>query len=53
MALLSFLKRPLVGLDLGVSSIKAVELSPGKSPRLMAYNRIANDGGRRTRAGSA
>jgi len=32
--------RPLVGLDIGVSGIKAVELSGTKNPRLMAYNRI-------------
>jgi type IV pilus assembly protein PilM len=30
----------LVGLDIGVSGIKAVELSSGKTPRLLAYNRI-------------
>ncbi len=30
----------LVGLDIGVSGIKAVELTSGKSPRLVAYNRI-------------
>jgi type IV pilus assembly protein PilM len=31
----------LGGLDIGVSGIKAVELSGGKTRRLMAYNRIA------------
>ena len=30
----------LVGLDIGVSGIKAVELTSGKTPRLIAYNRI-------------
>lgn len=36
----SFFERPLIGLDIGVSGIKAVELSGRKSPRLVAYNRI-------------
>lgn len=36
----SLFARQLVGLDIGVSGIKAVELSGKKSPRLIAYNRI-------------
>jgi type IV pilus assembly protein PilM len=36
----SLFTRPLIGLDIGVSGIKAVELSGGKNPRLLAYNRI-------------
>ncbi len=36
----TFLKKNLVGLDIGVSGIKAVELSGGKTPRLVAYNRV-------------
>lgn len=36
----SFLEHQLVGLDIGVSGIKAVELSGRKSPRLVAYNRL-------------
>ena len=36
----NLIQRPLVGLDIGVSGIKAVEISNGKTPRLMAYNRI-------------
>lgn len=38
--LTSLLKKPLVGLDIGVSGIKAVELSGRKTPRLVAYNRV-------------
>src|SRR4051812_12342045 len=34
------LGRPLVGLDIGISGIKAVELSGRRSPRLVAYNRL-------------
>jgi len=34
-------QRPLVGLDIGVSGIKGVELQSGKTPRLLGYNRIA------------
>lgn len=34
------LQRQLVGLDLGMSGIKAVELTGKNSPRLLAYNRI-------------
>lgn len=30
----------LVGLDIGISGIKAVELQVGKTPRLIAYNRL-------------
>ncbi len=41
MGLLQFFDKGLVGLDIGVSGIKAVELSSGNSRRLMAYNRIA------------
>jgi len=33
-------RRQLVGLDIGVSGIKAVELSTKNKPRLLAYNRI-------------
>ncbi len=36
----SLLDRQLVGLDIGVSGIKAVELAGAKSPRLVAYNRL-------------
>ena len=36
----SLLKKRLVGLDIGISGIKAVEISSEKSPRLLAYNRI-------------
>ncbi len=37
----SLLKRRLVGLDIGISGIKAVELGgTSKSPRLLAYNRV-------------
>lgn len=36
----SLFRRQLVGLDIGVSGIKAVELRTGKNPRLVAYNRI-------------
>jgi len=37
----SLLSKPLVGVDIGSSGIKAVEISAGKNPRLIAYNRIA------------
>lgn len=40
MSILDIFHRGLVGLDIGVSGIKAVELSPGKTRRLMAYNRV-------------
>ena len=40
MGLFDIFDRGLVGLDIGVSGIKAVELSSGKARRLMAYNRI-------------
>lgn len=40
MNLLSLFQRQLVGLDIGVSGIKAVELSGQKTPRLIAYNRV-------------
>lgn len=40
MNILSLFHKQLIGLDIGVSSIKAVELSTGKTPRLIAYNRI-------------
>jgi type IV pilus assembly protein PilM len=40
MGIWQLFEKSLVGLDIGVSGIKAVELSPGKSRRLMAYNRI-------------
>lgn len=36
----SIFARRLVGLDIGVSGIKAVELTAAKNPRLMAYNRV-------------
>lgn len=36
----SLFSETLVGLDLGVSGIKAVELSGRKNPRLIAYNRV-------------
>src|SRR5262245_20860003 len=36
----SVFTRQLVGLDIGVSGIKAVELSGLKNPRLLAYNRV-------------
>jgi len=35
-----FQEHHLVGLDIGVSGIKAVELSGRKNPRLVAYNRL-------------
>ena len=34
------LKKQIVGLDIGVSGIKAVEVSREKNPRLLAYNRV-------------
>jgi len=34
------LKKQLVGLDIGMSGIKAVEVSQKKNPQLLAYNRI-------------
>ena len=40
MGILQLFEKSLVGLDIGVSGIKAIELSPGKTRRLMAYNRI-------------
>lgn len=40
MGILQIFDKGLVGLDIGVSGIKAVELSTGKARRLMAYNRI-------------
>lgn len=36
----SIFAKQLVGLDIGVSGIKAVELSGIKNPRLLAYNRV-------------
>lgn len=36
----SLFEHPLVGLDIGVSGIKAVELSRKRNPRLVAYNRL-------------
>lgn len=36
----SILDRHLIGLDIGISSIKAVELARGRSTRLVAYNRV-------------
>jgi type IV pilus assembly protein PilM len=36
----SFFERQLVGLDIGVSGIKAVEIAGKKTPRLVAYNRL-------------
>lgn len=47
----SLFTRPLIGLDIGVSGIKAVELSSGKVPRLLAYNRIPLPQGIVTSAG--
>ncbi len=40
MSILQFFGKSLVGLDIGTSGIKAVELSPGRTRRLMSYNRI-------------
>jgi type IV pilus assembly protein PilM len=40
MGLLNIFQRQLVGLDIGISGIKAVELSTGRTPRLLAYNRV-------------
>lgn len=40
MGLFSFFQRQLVGLDIGISGIKAIELSAQKNPRLLAYNRV-------------
>lgn len=40
MGLFQIFDKGLVGLDIGVSGIKAVELSSGSTRRLMAYNRI-------------
>jgi type IV pilus assembly protein PilM len=40
MGIWQIFEKSLVGLDIGVSGIKAVELSPEKTRRLMAYNRI-------------
>ena len=36
----SLFSEQLIGLDIGVSGIKAVELARGKTPKLVAYNRI-------------
>ncbi|MBI4403355.1 MAG: type IV pilus assembly protein PilM [Deltaproteobacteria bacterium] len=36
----SLLRRPLIGLDIGVSGIKAVEIHHGHQCRLIAYNRV-------------
>lgn len=36
----SLFQKRLVGLDVGVSGIKAVELEGGKRPRLLCYNRV-------------
>lgn len=36
----SIFAKQLIGLDIGVSGIKAVELSGPKNPRLIAYNRV-------------
>lgn len=36
----SLFKKQLVGLDIGISGIKAIEISADKTPRLLAYNRI-------------
>lgn len=36
----SLLQKRLVGLDVGVSGIKAVELEGGRRPRLLSYNRV-------------
>lgn len=36
----AYLKKRLIGIDIGTSGIKAVEISAEKSPRLLAYNRI-------------
>ncbi|NBT59322.1 type IV pilus assembly protein PilM [bacterium] len=36
----TLLKKQLVGLDIGISGIKAIEVSSEKAPRLLAYNRI-------------
>lgn len=38
--LTNLFQRQLVGLDIGVSGIKAVELGGRKTPRLLAYNRV-------------
>lgn len=38
--LTSMFQKQLVGLDIGVSGIKAVELTGQKTPRLLAYNRV-------------
>jgi len=40
MSIWQLFDKGLVGLDVGVSGIKAVELTPGKTRRLMAYNRV-------------
>lgn len=39
----NILKKQVIGLDIGVSGIKAIELSSEKTPRLVAYNRIPLD----------
>ncbi len=40
MDLTSLFARELIGLDMGVSGIKVVEIKTGKIPRFVAYNRI-------------
>ena len=41
----SLFSHHLVGLDIGISGIKAVELSGKKNPRLVAYNRVPSSVG--------
>jgi len=36
----SILKKQVIGLDIGISGIKALELSAEKIPRVIAYNRV-------------
>ncbi len=36
----SYVVKPLVGLDIGTSGVKAVELAGQGTPRLLAYNRV-------------
>lgn len=36
----TLLQKQLVGLDIGISGIKAVEISREKTPRILAYNRV-------------
>src|SRR5476651_528264 len=40
MDLKSLFARELIGLDMGVSGIKVVEIRSGKHPKFVAYNRI-------------